>query len=136
MLKLLSVFAAMLAFTFVMQFTTAKAADDADDAGASQKVTGILIDNACGSKMMEKDDPEAAAVKHTRACAMKKSCEESGYAVISGKELLKLDDNGNRLAKDFLAKSEKEDDLRVTVEGTVDGDKIAVTSLEAAPDKK
>jgi hypothetical protein len=133
MLKVLSVFAAMLALAFVMQFTTARAADEG---GTSQKVTGILIDNACGSGMVKKDDPEAAAAKHSRSCAMKKSCEKSGYAVISGKKLLKFDDNGNKLAKDFLANSDKDNDLRVTVEGTVDGNKIAVTSLKAAPDKQ
>lgn len=127
-----AIFAAMLAVTFIIQFATAA---PAADAGTSQKVTGILIDNVCGAGMMKKDDPEAAATKHTRACAMKKSCEESGYAVISGKKLLKFDENGNKLAKNFLAKIDKENDLRVMVEGKVNGDEIAVTSLETAPNK-
>jgi hypothetical protein len=130
MRTLLSVFAAMLAMTLVMQIATA---EDAPDAGTSQRVTGILVDNACGAGMMKKDDPEAAAAKHTRACAMKEACEKSGYAVISGDKLLKLDDNGNKLAKDFLAQTELKKNLRVSVQGIVKGDEIAVSSLDAAP---
>jgi hypothetical protein len=41
------------------------AADDAK----TEKVTGVLIDQACGGKQMSKDDPEAAAAKHPAACA-------------------------------------------------------------------
>jgi len=104
------------------------------DNNAQQSTTGILIDQACGAKMLAKDDPEKAAAAHTKACATADACAASGYAVISGKEMIKFDDNGNRLAKDFLQKTDKADDLRVTVEGTRDGDKIAVTSLVAASD--
>ena len=50
--------------------------------------------------------------------------------------MIKLDDNGNKLAKEFLQKTDKTNDLRVTVEGTRDGDKMAVTSLVAASDSK
>jgi hypothetical protein len=103
---------------------------------AQQATTGILIDQACGAKMMAKDDPETAAAAHTKACATADACAASGYAVISGKEMLKFDDTGNQLAKDFLAKTDKTDDLRVTVQGTRNGDQIAVTSLTAASDSK
>jgi hypothetical protein len=129
MRKALGVFAAMLAFTLVIQFAMAQ---DAKDAGASQTVTGVLIDQACGAGMMKKADPEAAAAEHPKSCATKDSCEKSGYAVISGKKMLKFDDNGNKLAKDFLAKTDKEKDLRVTVEGTETDGQIAVTSLKPA----
>jgi hypothetical protein len=66
---------------------------------------------------------------------MKDSCAKSGYAVISGKDMIKFDDNGDKLAKDFLENSKAEDNLRVQVEGTRDGDQIKVTSIKAAPEK-
>ena len=104
-------------------------------ASENTPITGVLIDQACGAKMMEKPDPEKAAEGHPRACAMKDSCAKSGYAVISGKDMIKFDDNGDKLAKDFLENSKAEDNLRVQVEGTRDGDQIKVTSIKAAPEK-
>ncbi len=98
----------------------------------STTVTGILIDQACGTTMLTKDDPEKEAAAHPKSCAVKDACAQSGYAVISGKDMIKFDDNGNALAKAWLAKTDKVDNLRVTVEGTRTGDTIAVTSLTAA----
>lgn len=108
----------------------------ADDTKAPTTVTGILIDQACGAKMMAQDDPEKAAASHPKSCAIKDACAASGYAVISGKQMIKFDDNGNTLAKDFLAKTDKTDNLRVSVQGTQTDDKIAVTSITAADDNK
>ena len=95
-------------------------------------VTGILIDNACGATMMKDPNPEQAAAGHPRSCAMKPDCAASGYAVITGSDLIKFDDHGNDLAKDFLAKSDKTDNLKVTVVGDRQGDTIAVTSITDA----
>jgi hypothetical protein len=92
-----------------------------------EKITGVLIDQSCGAKQMSKDDPEAAAAKHPAACA--KKCADSGYAIITGKKMLKLDDAGAQKAKDYLAKSNV---TKVTVEGTKEGDTLKITSIEAA----
>ncbi len=107
----------------------------ADAAGQQATISGVVIDQACGAKMMTKDDPEKAAADHPKSCATKEACEKSGYAVISGKEMIKFDDNGNKLAKDFLAKTDKADNLRVKVTGTRDGDHIAVTAITADDSK-
>ena len=118
---------------FVFAFVSSCASSHNATANANQPaITGILIDQACGAKMMAQDDPQKAAASHTRACAMKDACAASGYAVISGKEMIKFDDTGNQLAKDFLQKTDKTDDLMVTVKGTRTGDMIAVTSITAA----
>ncbi|MGD1275734.1 MAG: hypothetical protein ABR964_00750 [Tepidisphaeraceae bacterium] len=130
MRTLLCALMAMLAVGLVAKFTVA---DEQKDAAAKQSITGILIDQHCGEMMMSKDDPEAAAADHPKSCCTAEACAASGYSVISGKQMLKFDDNGNKLAKDFLAKTDMEKNLRVTVEGTVTDDKIAVTSLTAAP---
>jgi hypothetical protein len=100
-----------------------------DNAAGGTTVSGVLIDQACGANMMKESDPENAASKHLKSCATKDACAASGYAVISGSEMIKFDDNGNTLAKDFLAKTDKTDNLRVTVHGARTGDTIAVTSI-------
>jgi hypothetical protein len=83
---------------------------------------------------MSKADPQKAAEKHPKDCCMKEGCAESGYAVISGKKMYKFDDNGNKLAKDYLAKSDNK--TEVSVEGNVKEDgTIAVTDIKAAPAK-
>src|SRR3954465_7805564 len=69
----------------------------ADDA-KSEKFTGVLIDNTCGGKQMSKADPEKAAAGHPASCAKKEACSKSGYALITGKTLTKLDDAGNTKA--------------------------------------
>ena len=116
---------------FIAASSRVASAADEQQAG----VTGVLIDQACGAKMMKKDDPEKAAEGHPKSCATKDACEKSGYAVITGHRMLKFDDDGNKLAKDFLAKTDKEKDLRVTVHGTESGDEIHVTSITAAEAK-
>ena len=94
----------------------------ADDAKA---ITGTLIDNMCGDKKKTEDD----AAKHTAACAKKESCASSGYQLIVGDKHYKFDDKGNELAKAYL---EDHDNMKVTVEGKAEGDKIEVTSLKSA----
>jgi hypothetical protein len=92
-------------------------------------VSGVLIDQACGANMLKETDPETAAAKHPKSCATKDACAASGYAVIHGSEMIKFDQNGNMLAKDFLAKTDKTDNLRVKVEGQRTGDSMAVTAI-------
>ena len=89
----------------------------------AKPITGTLIDNMCG----EKKKDEADAAKHKAACAVK--CADSGYQLMVGDKHYKFDDKGNDLAKEYL-KDHKE--LKVTVEGKTEGDKIEVTSLKEA----
>jgi hypothetical protein len=106
------------------------AADDAK----TEKVTGVLIDQQCGKGQLNKEDPEAAAAKHPKACAMKEACAKSGYMVITGKKSLKLDEEGAKKAKEYLAKEDSK--TKVVIEGVKDGETLKVTSIMAAPDAK
>jgi hypothetical protein len=101
--------------------------------GKATTVNGVLIDNACATKFMAKDDPQAAAAaEHPKSCLLKEYSAASGYAVISGKRLLKFDDNGNKLAKNYLAQADFKTD--VAVDGTEQADgTLAVTAINAAP---
>jgi hypothetical protein len=97
-------------------------------AADNQKYTGVLIDTKCGAKPMKADNPEQAAAKHPKACCLK--CSKDGdMALISGKEMLTLDDASKTKAREFL---EKHDSTKVTVEGKKEGDKLTISSIEEA----
>ena len=102
----------------------------AADTGKDKEIKGVLIDNACGAKQ----DSEEKAANHPKACAMKEGCAKSGFAVMSGKKLIKLDDAGNEKAKEYLGV--KENATKVIVTGTLsdDGKTIHVTDIK--PQKK
>src|SRR5438105_1175032 len=99
--------AALLAIGLAGRFSLA-ADDKKDDKEKKEKVTGVLIDQMCGEKMLKKDDPQKAAAAHPKSCAVK--CADSGYAVMVGKKLIKFDDAGSKKAKEYL---DKHDSLKV-----------------------
>ena len=105
--------------------------------GDEKKITGVLIDQACGNKQMAKADPAKAAEGHTKACCLK--CADSGYSVISGKKMYKIDSADASKAKDFLGKDDTASkNIQVTVEGDVDdsaGEIKNVKSIEKAAAK-
>jgi hypothetical protein len=81
-----------------------------------------LMDGHCSAKMA--DDPDS----HPRSCALQ--CAKGGYGVIAADgKFLKFDEAGNEKALEALKKSEKKDHLRATVNGTLNGDVITVTSI-------
>ena len=60
--------------------------------------------------MLKKDDPEKAAAGHPKDCATKEACEKSGYAVISGKRMLKFDFKGYSKARQWVPIGEGDED--------------------------
>ena len=93
----------------------------------AKPMTGTLIDNMCGAKKAD----EAAAASHKAACAVK--CADSGYQLIMGDKHYKFDDKGNEKAKEYLKDNTA---MKVTVDGKLEGDKIEVTSIKPAEEKK
>jgi hypothetical protein len=108
----------------------------AADDKKSTTVSGVLIDNACATAQLKKDNPEEAAAKHPLSCAKKEGCAKSGYAVIVGKKAWKFDEKGNELAKDYLGTEDAS--TKVKIEGTPDEEKgtIAVTKISKVEEKK
>jgi hypothetical protein len=95
-------------------------------------ITGNLIDNACAESAKDLD---TKAKNHSTSCATMDGCEKSGYAVYaSDKKLYKLDDKGNDIAADVLRNSKTAKGVRVSVEGTLDGNTIKVTKLTEVTD--
>ena len=85
----------------------------------AESFNGTLVDVMCKGKDL---------AGHTRKCAL--SCAKSGFAVVlSDGKFLKLDEGGNAKALAALKSSEKEKDLKVKVEGKLDGETIQVDSL-------
>ena len=122
----------LIAAVAVCGLTLSGVALRAADEKAADKGTsfhGVLIDNACGAK--QKD--EAAAAKHPISCAKKDACAASGYQLVVGDKHYKLDDAGNDKAKAYLENAES---TKVTVDGSMDGDTMKVTSIKAAEEKK
>ena len=74
------------------------------------------------------DKAKANPDKHTVKCAL--ACEDGGYGILTADgKYLKFDDAGNKKALAALHATKKTDSLRATVEGTVSGDEIKVSSL-------
>ncbi len=98
---------------------------------------GVLMDKQCGTKdkAMDGSDPKNAPQNHTKHCLQ--ACEFSGYGIMlknpdSGVwEFTPFDENGNALAKDYLANSTKESGYAIVVEGIKDGGIIKVSTLTA-----
>jgi hypothetical protein len=80
---------------------------------------GTLVDVMCKGKDL---------ASHTKKCAL--GCAKSGFAVVlSDGRFLKLDEGGNAKALAALKSSDKEKDLKVKVNGKLEGETIQVDSL-------
>jgi hypothetical protein len=91
-------------------------------------LTGWLIEKSCSGT----DDP----AKHTRECCLMKDCAASGYGVIVKQQdgsfkFYKFDQRGHNLAADYLKKTNKKDNLTISVKGIWDGDILKVTFFAA-----
>lgn len=74
-------------------------------------------------------DSRAEPDKHTKECALQ--CEEGGYGVITADgKFFAFDATGNEKTVAALKATSKNDTLRATVEGTLDGETIKVESIK------
>jgi len=90
-------------------------------------ISGSLMDNACAESAK---DIGARAKNHSTSCALMDGCEKSGYAVYAtDNKLYKLDEKGNDLAAAVLKNTKLKNGVKVSVEGTINGDTIKVTKL-------
>lgn len=93
---------------------------------AAETINGILVDKACAGEL-----DYAGAKEHSKDCAMMDDCKKSGFGVVTADgKFLKFDAAGDKQAIEALEATEKTDDITVTVDGTVDGKMIKVTSLK------
>lgn len=114
-----------LILAFAMLFAVVVYAHDNKDV----KLTGYLLDNNCTAGHENDKDFAEQAKKHPTSCAKMEACERAGYAVYADHKLYKLDAAGNDMAEEVLKNTKVTKGVRVTVEGTVEGDTIKVTKL-------
>lgn len=99
-------------------------------AGALRALTlqGVIADWNCTQDMVR--DGRAKVLRQKRGCSMVKNYNRDGYGLItSDKKYYRLDDNGNKLARELLANTPDKDNLKVVVTGDIDGDTIKVTNM-------
>lgn len=92
-------------------------------------VQGFLVDRMCASQ--HASEGEKFGAMHKRDCALMPDCVKSGYGVLtSDGKFLTFDEAGNKKALAAVKATKKQDDLRVEVTGTPNGDTIKVASLQ------
>ena len=96
---------------------------------SAAQVQGVLMDKMCS--MTAAKQGQSFATSHDTKCALEPPCLKSGYGVFTAdNKFLLLDAAGNTKAVAALKATKKTDNLKVTVEGDVQGDTIKVASLK------
>ncbi len=101
---------------------------------AAPSWTGYLVDKMCGARYVKGDAASAAekGMKHSKACALDEDCAASGFGIIMDGKYVKFDEAGDKMAADYLNKSDKKSNFLVEVSGSKDGDMLKVKSLADA----
>lgn len=95
---------------------------------------GYLADQMCGTNWKGSKGEERAK-KHSRACGLDESCAASGYGVFTGGVFVKFTEASSPKAQAYLEKITAKNNIRVRVTGSLEGDKIAVATIETANQK-
>ena len=96
---------------------------------AAETVEGYLIDKMCSAKVAE--EGVDASKMHTKDCALMPDCKGSGYGVVAADgKFLKFDKAGDGMAPKVLGFTSRKDNIKVTVNGEVEGSSIAVVAIQ------
>ncbi|MDD5466099.1 MAG: hypothetical protein PHP73_07180 [Candidatus Omnitrophica bacterium] len=139
------IFFVLIAFCFVSSLafaedTAVPAATTATEATAATTATattvavtpevltlkGDVIDNMCAGA--NKDTLAEFVKTHTKECALKPGCIESGYSIFADGKLYKFDKNSNAKVAEFLKVADSK--LQVTVTAKQVGDELSLVSIE------
>ncbi len=95
------------------------------------KLTGYVVDVMCAADHTKDNPSDAAkfAAGHTKECALMPECVRQGYGIFADGKWYPFDDNGNKLAKAAFEKTSKKDNIKMTVEGKIHGDRLLVESI-------
>jgi|SRR5882724_334167 len=116
------------AFTSILLMTVLYTTLGASAFAADTAVQGYLIDVNCSARKARKP---GSLTGHGTPCLRMPFCEGTGYGVLTEeKRFIKFNQDGNEKAKKFLASITKANDVKVTVNGTVDGDSMTVNKIE------
>jgi len=87
---------------------------------------GDVIDNMCAG--MNKDNLADFVKTHTKECALKPACIDSGYSIFADGKLYKFDKDSNVKVAEFLKVTDSK--LQVTVTAKQVGDELNLVSIE------
>ena len=87
---------------------------------------GDVIDNMCAG--MNKDTLAEFVKTHTKECAIKPACMDSGYSIFSDGKLYAFDKDSSIKVAEFLKKADSK--LQVTVTAKQVGDELGLVSIE------
>jgi hypothetical protein len=112
-------YAAAAAFALLFAAGTARAQD--------QKFTGHLVDTVCANGHAHEP---GYAQNHENSCNLMPGCIKSGYSLITAeRKSLKLDEKGAELALALVRETSRTKDVKATVVGTLEGDRIRVSAI-------
>jgi hypothetical protein len=117
-----------LVLTSAMVLALAIAAGPGYAQAGTQTVTGHLVDVMCATKHAGEGAKYGAT--HDKSCLLMDGCVKSGYSVLTAdNKVVKLDAKGSAMALELIRKTAREKDWKVTVNGSLAGDTIVVSSL-------
>ena len=95
---------------------------------AEDVVKGYLMDVACSERRMQKPGPPAT---HSRMCLQQPACSNSGYGILTAeKRFIRFDEEGNEKVRKLLAETSQQNDFKISVTGSMDGDRLKVSRIE------
>jgi hypothetical protein len=87
---------------------------------------GDLIDNMCAG--VNKDNLAEFIKTHTKECALKPGCIESGYSIFSDGKLYAFDKDSNAKVAEFLKLADSKSQVSITAKQV--GDELNLVSIE------
>jgi predicted short-subunit dehydrogenase-like oxidoreductase (DUF2520 family) len=97
-------------------------------AAAAEELQGVLADWTCIKPMMK--EGRATILKRDRACSLNGNYSRGAYGIITDdKQSFRLDDAGRDWALKLLKNTGDKDNLRVLVNGDIDGETIHVHTM-------
>jgi hypothetical protein len=87
---------------------------------------GDVIDNLCAG--MNQDTLAEFVKTHTKQCATKQACMDSGYSILADGKLYKFDKDSSAKVAEFLKTADSK--LQVTVTAKQVGDELSLVSIE------
>lgn len=123
--KLVSLLIALAVALSIAAVSTAQNKD-------SDKVTltGNIVDKACATGRMKKDDAQASIDAHKKSCSLMENCLKSGLGVYADGKYTEFDEKGAAIAKASLEKSAKDNGAKFKIMGKMVDGKLAVASIE------
>ena len=92
------------------------------------EIQGVLTDWNCTERMVR--DGRESVLQQDRSCSLAKNSNRGAYGLITDeKKFYKLDDAGNKQARELLNNSHDKDNLKVITRGELEGNTIKVTTM-------